>query len=74
MATYIANSASREVVTVMLSKAEADALRDLAVHAYEEREEPLTMNSSTKAAACRAMDALSASTDTRARRAGFFET
>jgi len=75
MASYIANNQNRDSVTVMLSKAEAEALRDLAIHAYELREpdELPPMNSSTKSAANRAMDALSAATNTSARRAGYFD-
>lgn len=75
MASYIANNQNRDSVTLMLSKAEAEALRDLANHAYELREpdEMPPMNNSTKAAANRAIDALSASTNTGARRAGYFD-
>ena len=72
MATYIAHSQSRETVTLMLSKAEADALATLASTAYDEG--LVKMNGQTKAAANRAIDALGASTNTSARRAGFFDT
>lgn len=72
MATYIAHSASRETVTLMLSKAEADALMKLAGKAFSSGW--VKMNGQTSAAAARAMDALSASTNTSARRAGFFDT
>lgn len=71
MATYIALSADRETVSLMLSKAEADALRKLASHAYEACEVP--MNHMTMAAADRALNALSAATNNNARRAGYFE-
>lgn len=72
MATYIAHSQRRETITLMLSKAEADALGALAAHAYDEG--GVEMNGQTKAAANRAIDALNASTNISARRAGFFET
>ena len=71
MATYIAHNQSRETVTLMLSKAEADALRTLAELAWDEGLGDL--NPSTQAAARRAMDAASAATNTSARRAGYFD-
>ena len=71
MATYIAHSASRDTVTLMFSKAEAEALLRLAATAYEEC--ICQMNGQTKSAANRAMSALSAATNTSARRAGFFD-
>ncbi|EEE36911.1 hypothetical protein RKLH11_746 [Rhodobacteraceae bacterium KLH11] len=71
MASYIANTASRETVTLMLSKAEADALRRLAELAWDEGLGE--MNTSTQSAARRAMDAASAATNPSARRAGYFD-
>ena len=71
MATYIAHSQRRDTVTLTLSKAEADALRDMASAAYDEGLGE--MNSSTRAAFERAISALTASTNTGARRAGFFD-
>jgi len=74
MASYIANNQSRDTVTIMLSKAEAIALHDLAEvadrafdHFGDER------NGKTKSACERALRALDASTNTGARRAGFFD-
>lgn len=75
MASYIANSQSRDNVTIMLSKAEAEALSYLAGCAFDQEiEEIETMNGQKRAAAKRALDALDASTNTGARRAGFFDT
>lgn len=71
MATYIANNAARDTVTITLSNAEAHALLDLASEAYGEG--LCVMNSQSRKAANRAMDALSAATNTSARRAGFFD-
>jgi len=73
MASYIASNAKRDTVTLMLSKAEAEALRDLALFAEQSINDGLPMNGSTMAAASRAIDALSASTNASARRAGFFD-
>jgi len=73
MASYLAGNAKRDTVTLMLSKAEAEALRDLAIFAEPSINDGLPMNSSTVAAARRAVDALSASTNISARRAGFFD-
>ena len=56
----------------MMSKAERDALGDLAKAAYDEG--LCNMNGSTIKAANRALDALSASTNAAARRAGYFDT
>ena len=72
MATYIAHNQSRDTVTIMLSKAEADGLRILAEAGWENGE--LDINSQTERAANRALDALTASTNTSARRAGYFDT
>lgn len=72
MATYIAHNASRDTVTLMFSKAEAEALATLAATAYSEG--LVKMNGQTKAVANRAIDALSAATNRSARRAGFFDT
>ena len=69
MATYIAHNAARDTVTVTLSKAEANALLGLAAEA----EVLHTMDSRRRKAAQRAVDALSAATNTSARRAGFFD-
>lgn len=73
MASYLAGNARLDTVTLMLSKAEAEALRDLALFAEQSINDGLPMNNSTVAAARRAIDALSASTNTSARRAGFFD-
>lgn len=73
MATYLAHNSRRDTVTLMLSKAEAEALRDLALFAAVSINDGLPMNSQTAAAANRAMDALSAATNKSARRAGYFE-
>lgn len=72
MASYIANNQSRDTVTIMLSKAEAEALSDLACEGLDAG--IVKMNGKTKAALNRAVDALFASTNTNARRAGFFDT
>ena len=74
MASYLASNQSRDAVTIMLSRAEAEALRDLALYAEPDIGEGLPMNNQTRAAAGRALDALAASTNTSARRAGFFDT
>lgn len=71
MATYIANNAARDTVTITLSNAEAHALLDLAAEA--ESEGLGCANGKRRDAARRAMDALSAATNTSARRAGFFD-
>jgi hypothetical protein len=71
MASYIANNQSRDNVTIMLSKAEAEALSDLAGSAFNHSNEK--MNGQKRAAAQRALSALDASTNTSARRAGFFD-
>lgn len=71
MASYIANNHKRDTVTIMLSRAEAEALCDLACKGYDA--DVVKMNGQTKAAVNRAIDALQASTNTGARRAGFFD-
>ena len=71
MASYITHNQRRDPVTLMLSKAEAEALRALALAAYEKG--LMAMNGQTSCAAERALRALSASTQTAARRAGFFD-
>lgn len=71
MASYIANNQSRDTVTIMLSKAEAEALSDLACKGFDAN--VVKMNGKTKAAVNRAIDALLASTNTSARRAGYFD-
>jgi hypothetical protein len=73
MASYLASNMRRDTVALILSKAEAEALRDLALFAEPSINDGLPMNSSTMAAARRAVDALSAATNTSARRAGFFD-
>lgn len=73
MASYIANNASRDSIALLLSKAEAEALRDIAHYACDNEHLP-QMNNKTKSAANRAIDAIGAATNTGARRAGFFET
>lgn len=73
MASYLAGNMRRDTVTLMLSKAEAEALRDLALFSEPSINDGLPMNGSTMAAARRAIDALSAATNTSARRAGFFD-
>lgn len=72
MASYIANNQSRDTVTIMLSKAEADAVNKLAETAWDEGLGDL--NPASIKAADRALKALSAATNTSARRAGFFDT
>lgn len=72
MATYIAHNQSRDTVTIMLSKAEAKSLMELAGHAWDKGKPDL--NPQSRSAARRALDALHASTNTSARRAGFFDT
>ncbi|CTQ67225.1 hypothetical protein [Roseibium alexandrii] len=72
MASYIANNQSRDNVTIMLSRAEAEALNDLAGSAFDDTGHK--MNGQKRAAAQRALDALGASTNTSARRAGYFDT
>lgn len=72
MATYIAHNQSRDTVTLMLSKAEAKALMELAGHAWKNCGPDL--NPQSRSAAGRALDALHASTNTSAGRAGFFDT
>lgn len=73
MAGYLAGNMRRDTVTLMLSKAEAEALRDLALFAEPSINDGLPMNRSTMAAARRAIGALSASINTSARWAGFFD-
>lgn len=73
MASYLASNMRRDTVTLILSKAEAEALRDLALFAEPSINDGLAMNGSTLAAARRAVDALAASVNTSARRAGFFD-
>ncbi len=73
MATYLSHNSKRDVVTLMLTRAEADALRDVALYAEPDIGENLPMNPQQKAAFNRAIDALAASTNTSARRAGYFE-
>ena len=72
MATYIAHNQSRDTVTLTLSKAEANALMEVAGYAWEQGKPAL--NPQSRSAAGRALDALHASTNTSARRAGFFDT
>ena len=72
MATYIANNQSRDAVTLMLSKAEANALMAVAGWAWDRGE--VEMNPQARLAAGRALDALHASTNKSARRAGYFDT
>lgn len=75
MASYIANNQSRDTVTIMLSKAEAEALQGLADHADRAFDEfGDDRNGQTKSACARALRALDASVNTSARRAGFFDT
>lgn len=71
MASYLANNAARDTVTIMLSNSEAHALMDLAEEALQEGLS--TMNHQRRSAAERAISALSAATNTSARRAGFFD-
>lgn len=66
MATYLANTANREMITLGLSKAEAEALLDAVLGRT-------ASNNMTRAALDRAVSALDAATNTSARRAGFFE-
>ena len=71
MATYIASNANRDFVTITLSKAEANALFLLA---YEAETSGLgETNHQHRASAHRAMDALAASINKSARRAGWFD-
>lgn len=72
MASYISGNQSRETVTIMMSKAEAEAINKLAELAWDEGLGD--MNPQSIAAADRAMKAISASTNRSARRAGFFDT
>ena len=71
MASYIANNQSRDTVTIMLSKAEAEALGNLACKGFDAG--VVKMNGKTAAAVNRAIDALLASTNISARRAGYFD-
>lgn len=71
MASYVASNATRDVVTIMLSKAEADALRRVAD--YGMADIAGDMNIKQRLAAERAISALAASTSSHSRRAGFFE-
>lgn len=74
MASYIANNQSRDTVTIMLSRAEADALHDLATHAGKAFDHfGDKRNGKTKSACKRALKALQASTNNNARRAGYFD-
>ena len=56
MASYLAGNLRRDTVTLMLSKAEAEALRDLALFSEPSINDGLPMNGSTMAAARRAID------------------
>lgn len=74
MASYIANNQNRDNVTIMLTKAEAEALHGLAEvadrafdHFGDDR------NGQVKAACERALRAVDAATNTSARRAGYFD-
>lgn len=75
MASYIAHNQSRDTVTIMLSKAEAEALHGLAEHADKsfEMDGGDVRNPQTRAACERALRALDASVNTSARRAGYFD-
>jgi predicted DNA-binding transcriptional regulator YafY len=68
MATYLANTANRDVITLGLSKAEAEALLDAVAQTRA-----MPGNNMTRAALDRAVSALHAATNTSARRAGFFD-
>lgn len=75
MAGYIANNATRDTVNIIMTKAEAAALSDLAIYAdvaFDEFGD--TRNAMTKQACARALRAIEASINTSARRAGFFDT
>ncbi len=75
MASYIANNQSRDTVTIMLSREEAEALHglaDIADRAFDHFGDD--RNGQTKAACERALRAVDAATNTSARRAGFFDT
>jgi len=72
MASYIANNQARDTVTIMMSKGEADAINKLAELAWDEGLGDL--NPASIKAADRAMKAITAATNTSARRAGFFDT
>lgn len=72
MAVYVANNASRSVVTLVLSKAEAEALLELVLYS-DNVPNFFGSRHMVQTAADRAIKALSASTDSSARRAGFFE-
>lgn len=72
MASYIANNQSRDSVTIMMTKAEADALYQCAEAGFGTAQ--TEMNGQSVAAANRALNAISASTNTSARRAGYFDT
>lgn len=75
MASYIALSENREAVTLMLSKAEAEALSNLADHADRAFDHfGDNRNGQTKAACARALKAVDAATNRSARRAGYFDT
>lgn len=74
MASYIANNQARDTVTIMLSEAEAQALHDLAKHAdWAFAHFGDDRNGMTKSACERALRALDASTNTSARRSGWFD-
>lgn len=76
MATYLAHNAKRDTVTLMLTRAEAEALLaaiDFAEVATDDEGTLMEMNGQTRAAYKRAVSALNASTNTSARRAGFFD-
>ena len=74
MASYIANNQSRDAVTIMLTKAEAEALSGLADYADRAFDHfGDDRNGKTKAACARALRAGDAATNTSARRAGFFD-
>lgn len=72
MATYLAHNSRRDTVTLMLSKAEAEALAEMAIAGWS-GDSISGMNGQKRDAGKRAMDALSAATNTSARRAGYFE-
>jgi len=74
MASYIANNENRDTVTITLSKAEADSLRYFAECGFDGEPPDDHVNPATTKAANRAMQALGASTNRSARRAGFFDT
>jgi hypothetical protein len=72
MASYIANNQNRDTVTIMLSKAEAEALLTVLEHGFS-TDDYYKMNGQSRSAVSRAHDALLASVNTSARRAGYFD-